>query len=132
MQLGYEVRVEEPAKSALYSLMSRDPSSAAGILRALEVLKTDPNVRITGVRFTESKAIKFLRKQGFKIRSLKGFDFSRYRVFYFVDKGRKVVVIKEIVPRDDDTYEEHKPTPHIQRLRQNFLKYHLFRGRGQR
>lgn len=132
MNSGYEVRVEEPAKSALHSLMSKDRSSAAGILRALQILKTDPDVHITGVRFTESKAVEFLRKQGFKIRSLKGFDFSGYRVFYFVDKGRKVVVVKEIIPRDDDTYEEHEPTPHIQRLRHNFLKYHLFRGRGQR
>jgi mRNA-degrading endonuclease RelE of RelBE toxin-antitoxin system len=132
MTLTYQVKIEEPAKSALHSLMGKDPYSAAGIVRALKVLKTDPDVHITGVKFTESKAVEFLRKQGFKIRSLKGFDFSRYRVFYFVDKDRRVVVVKEIIPRDDDTYEEHEPTPHIQRLRNNFLKYHLFLGRGQR
>ena len=130
MKLGYEVRVEEPAKSALHSLMSKDPSSVAGILRALAVLKTDPDVHITGVRFTESKAVEILRQQGFKVRSLKGFDFSRYRVFYFVDRARSMVIVKEVIPRAADTYDPQ--APHIQRLRNNFLKYHLFRGRGQR
>lgn len=128
--MGYEVRVEEPAKSALHSLMSQDPSSAAGIVRALEVLKTDPDVHITGVKFTESKAIEILRQQGLKVRSLKGFDFSRYRVFYFVDRARSTVIVKEVIPRAADTYDPQ--VPHIQRLRNNFLKYHLFRGRGQR
>lgn len=130
MQLGYEVRAEEPAKSALYSLMSKDPSSAAGIVRALEVLKIDPNVHITGVKFTESKAVEILRQQGFRVRTLKGFDFSRYRVFYFVDRARSTVVVKEVIRRAADTYDPQ--APHIQRLRNNFLKYHLFLGRGQR
>jgi len=130
MKLGYEVRVEEPAKSTLHSLMSKDPSPVAGILRALAVLKTDPDVHITGVRFTESKAVEILRQQGFKVRSLKGFDFSRYRVFYFVDRARSMVVVKEVLPRAADTYDPQ--APHIQRLRNNFLKYHLFKGRGQR
>jgi len=127
---GYEVRVEEPAKSALLSLMSKDLSSGAGILRALEVLKTDPDVHITGVKFTESKAVAILRQQGFKVRLLKGFDFSRHRVFYFVDRTRSTVVVKEVIPRAADTYDPQ--ASHIQRLRNNFLKYHLFRGRGQR
>ncbi len=129
MKLGYGVKVEEPAKSALYSLMSKDPSSAAGIVRALEVLKIEPNVHITGVKFTESKAVEILRQQGLKVRTLKGFDFSRYRVFYFVDRSRSTVVVKEVIPRTADTYDPQ--APHIQRLRSNFLKYHLFRGRGQ-
>lgn len=128
--MRYEVKVEEPAKSALYSLMSQNPSSAAGIVRALEVLKTDPGVYITGVMFTESKAVEILRQQGFKVRSLKGFDFSRYRVFYFVDRARSMVVVKEVIPRAADTYDPQ--ASHIQRLRNNFLKYHLFLGRGQR
>lgn len=110
--------------------MSQNPSSAAGIIRALEILKTAPDVRITGVKFTESKAVEILRQQGLKVRSLKGFDFSRYRVFYFVDRARSTVIVKEVIPRAADTYDPQ--VPHIQRLRNNFLKYHLFRGRGQR
>jgi hypothetical protein len=130
MKLGYEVRVEEPAKSALHSLMSKDPYSAAGIVRALKVLKADPNVHITGVKFTESKAVEILRQQGFKVRTLKGFDFSRYRVFYFVDRARSTVVVKEVIPRAADTYDPQ--APHIQRLRNNFAKHTFFRGRAQR
>src|SRR3989304_6400094 len=123
MKLGYEVRVEEPAKSALYSLMSKDPSSAAGIVRVLKVLKTDPDVHITGVKFTESKAVEILRQQGFRVRTLKGFDFSRCRVFYFVDRARSTAVVKAGIRRTADTYDPQ--VPHIQRLRNNFLKYHL-------
>lgn len=130
ISVAYEVRVEEPAKSTLHSLMGKDPSAAAGIIRALKDLRVDPYPDITGARFTQSKAVAILRQQGFKVRSLKGFDFSRYRVFYFVDKAKRTVVVKEVIPRAADTYDPQ--ALHIQRLRNNFLKYHLFLGRGQR
>jgi mRNA-degrading endonuclease RelE of RelBE toxin-antitoxin system len=126
----YEVRIEEPAKSSLQSLIRQYPPSAAGILRALEVLKTDPEVQITGVRFTMSQAVAILREEGFRVRYLKGFDFKLYRVFYFVDGARRTVVVKEIIPRATDTYDLQ--APHIQRLRNNYARYHLFRGRGRR
>jgi len=125
---AYEVRVEEPAKSSLQTLITQDPPSAAGILRALEVLKTDPKVQVTGVKFTRSMAVATLRKEGYRVRTLKGWDFSDHRVFYFVDKVREKVIVKEVIERGIDTYEQN--APHIERLRENYARYHLFRWRA--
>ena len=113
----YDVRVEEPAKSALSSL---DPALRAKFLRTLKILETDPFVSFTGgFDWVDSKAFIALRKAGFDIRRLRARAVDEWRVFYYIDKKTATVLVKEIVKREDDTYEVSSPL--ARRLKTNYL-----------
>ena len=115
----YDVRVEEPAKSALSSL---DPALRAKFLRTLKILETDPFVSFTGgFDWVDSKAFIALRKAGFDIRRLRARAVDEWRVFYYIDKKTATVLVKEIVKREDDTYEVSSPL--ARRLKTNYLQH---------
>ena len=115
----YDVRVEEPAKTALSSL---DPALRAKFLRTLKILETDPFVSFTGgFDWVESKAFIALRKAGFDIRRLRARAIADWRVFYYIDKKTATVLVKEIVKREDDTYDVSSPL--ARRLKTNYLQH---------
>lgn len=115
----YDVRVEEPAQLALASF---DPPLRAKFLRTMQILEIDPFVSGTGgFDFVDSRAFIALRNAGFHIRRLKARAIIDWRVFYYVDESTKTVLVKEIVHRDDDTYEITSPL--AQRLKKNYLEY---------
>ena len=115
----YDVRVEEPAQSALVSF---DHTLRATFLRRLKILETDPFVSFTGgFDWVESKAFIALRNAGFPIRRLKARAIIDWRVFYYVDEESKTVLVKEIVQRDDDTYDVSSPL--AQHLKKNYVDY---------
>ena len=120
---GYDVRVEEPAQAALASF---DTGMRARVLRSLKVLEIDPLVSFTGgFDFVESRAVITLQNAGYRIRRLKARAIRDWRVFYYVDNRTRTVLVKEIVKRDDDTYDIASPL--AQRLKHNYLNY--FQGR---
>jgi mRNA-degrading endonuclease RelE of RelBE toxin-antitoxin system len=115
----YDVRVEEPARSALASF---DPPLRAMFLRRMLILETDPFVSFTGgFDWVESKAFIALRNAGFPIRRLKARAIIDWRVFYYVDETTRTVLVKEIAHRDDDTYDVSSPL--AQRLKRNYVEY---------
>lgn len=115
----YDVRVEEPAQSALASF---DPPLRAKFLRTMKILEIDPFVSGTGgFDFVDSRAFIALRNAGFYIRRLKARAIIDWRVFYYVDECTRTVLVKEIVHRDDDTYEITSPL--AQRLKKNYNEY---------
>jgi len=115
----YVVRVEEPAQSALASF---DPPLRATFLRTMQILEIDPFVSYTGgFDWVESKAFIALRNAGFPIRRLKARAVRDRRIFYYVDESTRTVLVKEIVHRDDDTYDITSPL--AQRLKKNYNEY---------
>ncbi len=115
----YDVRVEEPAQSVLASF---DPPLRATFLRRMQILEIDPFVSFTGgFDFVDSRAFIALRNAGFHIRRLKARAIIDWRVFYYVDERTRTVLVKEIVHRDDDTYEISSPL--AQRLKKNYVDY---------
>lgn len=115
----YDVRVEESAQSALASF---DPPLRAKFLRTMQILEIDPFVSGTGgFDFVDSRAFIALRNAGFHIRRLKARAIIDWRVFYYVDESTRTVLVKEIVHRDDDTYEITSPL--AQRLKKNYVEY---------
>jgi hypothetical protein len=88
----------------------------------MQILETDPFVTSTGgFDWVESKAFIALRNAGFPIRRLRARAVRDWRIFYFVDERTRTVLVKEIVHRDDDTYEITSPL--AQRLKKNYKKY---------
>ena len=115
----YDVRVEEPAQSVLISF---DAQLRARFVRRMEILETDPYVSVTGgFEWVESQAFIALRNAGFHIRRLKARAISDWRVFYYVDERTRTVLVKEIVPRDEDTYDISSPL--ARRLKKNYVEY---------
>ncbi len=115
----YGVRVEEPAQSALASF---DRTLRATFLRRMQILETDPFVSFTGgFDWVESKAFIALRNAGFPIRRLKARAIIDWRIFYYVDERTRTVLVKEIMHRDDDTYDVSSPL--AQRLKRNYVDY---------
>lgn len=113
------MRVEEPAQAALADF---DPVLRATILRRMQILEIDPFVSFTGgFDWVESKAFVALRNAGFPIRRLKARAVIDWRIFYYVDEKVKTVLVKEIVHRDDDTYDVSSPL--AQRLKRNYVDY---------
>ena len=111
--------MEEPAQSALASF---DPPLRATFLRTMQILEIDPFVSCTGgFDCVESKAFIALRNAGFHIRRLKARAIIDWRIFYYVDERTRTVLVKEIVHRDDDTYEISSPL--AQRLKKNYVDY---------
>lgn len=115
----YVVRVEEPARTTLSSF---DSELRAKFLRTLKILETDPFVSSTGgFDWVESQAIIALRKAGYRIRRLKARAIVGWRVFYYVDDATPTVLVKEIVKREDDTYDITSPL--ARRLKNNYLQH---------
>ncbi len=115
----YGVRVEEPAQSALAAF---DRTLRATFLRRMQILETDPFVSFTGgFDWVESKAFIALRNAGFPIRRLKARAIIDWRIFYYVDERTRTVLVKEIMHRDDDTYDVSSPL--AQRLKRNYVDY---------
>lgn len=116
----YRLAVEGAAKEA-YLEMS--PGLQATMFAALECLETDPYIKVGGVNFKESKAFRKLKKQGIDVRIFKALEIQRWRVFYYVDEGDGVVIVKEIVPRRDDAFTYGLTTPHVKRLIDNYQRW---------
>jgi len=115
----YDVRVEEPARTALAGF---DTDLRARFLRTLKILETDPFVRLTGgFDWVESQTIAVLRRAGYHIRRLKARAIAEWRVFYYVDQQTWTVLVKEIVRRDDDTYDISSPL--ARRLKENYRQH---------
>jgi mRNA-degrading endonuclease RelE of RelBE toxin-antitoxin system len=119
----YTVRVEEPAATTLRSF---DSDLRAVFVVVLEELETDPYINVGGVHWRESKAFGALRDRGYPIRVLKAKEIREWRVFYYADRKRRVLLIKEIVRRehDDVTYGSG---PHVKRLVDNYNRFKLGR-----
>lgn len=115
----YEVRVEEPARAALTRL---DGKSAAAIVSVLQILETDPWISMGGIGSVESAPFSYLRRRGYDIRRLKATEIRGWRIFYFVDRRKKRVLVKEIVSREEDEV-TYQLGPHVQRLEDNFRRY---------
>ena len=94
----------------------------ADFLVVLAELETDPYIRIGGTDWRESKTFGTLRKRNFPIRILKGREIRAWRVFYYVDHKTRTVLIKEIVPRDEDDI-TYGTGPHVQRLIDNYNRF---------
>jgi mRNA-degrading endonuclease RelE of RelBE toxin-antitoxin system len=115
----YEVRVEQPAQSVLISF---DAQLRATFVRKMQILETDPYVSFTGgFDWVESKAFIALRDAGFHIRRLKARAISDWRVFYYIDERTRTVLVKEVVPRDEDTYSISSPL--ARRLKKNYVEH---------
>lgn len=115
----FEVRLEEPAKSCLAGF---DAGLRAHFVVVLKELELDPYLSVTGgFDWKESQAFTALRKAGYDVRRLKARQLGDWRVFYYVDDRRHLVLVKEIVSRDDDTYD--LASPHVQRLKENYRSY---------
>jgi mRNA-degrading endonuclease RelE of RelBE toxin-antitoxin system len=115
----YVVKLEEPAESRLAGFESRLRARFVVVLRELEL---DPYLSVTGgFDWKESQAFTALRKAGYRVRRLKAQQLGDWRVFYYVDDKRRLVLVKEIVTRSDDTYDA--ASPHAQRLKENYRRY---------
>jgi mRNA-degrading endonuclease RelE of RelBE toxin-antitoxin system len=115
----YVVRVEEPARTTLATF---EQALRAKFLRTLKILETDPFVSFTGgFDWVESQAIIALRKAGYRVRRLKARAIASWRVFYYVDNRTATVLVKEIVRREDDTYDITSPL--ARRLKTNYLQH---------
>ncbi len=119
MRDRFEVHIEEPAETVLLSMSEND---AAWLYSAIKDFECDPWVHSERASETSSCAVGFLAGRGYDIRRLKVKDVLTWRVFYYVDRMRFWVVVKEIVPRDDDTYDNHA-APHIKRIVANFRRH---------
>lgn len=117
----YVVKVEEPAQTALVSFDPKSPLPAL-MIRTMQILETDPYVSFTGgFDWVESQAFIALRNAGFHIRRLKARAIIDWRVFYYVDDSTRTVLVKEIVHRDEDTYDISSPL--AKRLKKNYVNY---------
>jgi len=115
----YVVKLEEPAEK---SLMKLDPALQATFVVVLKELETDPYLSTTGgFKWRESKAFRALKQAGYDIRILKAVEIRTWRVFFYVDNRRHLVLVKEIVPRNADTYDLR--SDHVRRLKNNFREY---------
>jgi mRNA-degrading endonuclease RelE of RelBE toxin-antitoxin system len=120
----YTVRVEEPAASVLRGFT---PDVQAAFVVVLSELETDPNVVVGGINWRDSRAFVALRRRGYPILRLKAKETQQWRVFYYVDKERKVVLVKEVVPREADEV-TYGSGAHVQRLVENYNRFKLGGG----
>ncbi|MCU0293345.1 MAG: hypothetical protein MUF10_15360, partial [Thermoanaerobaculaceae bacterium] len=114
MRDRFTVVIEEPARLALLGMERKDASQ---LIEGVRELEYDPFVRAMKDGETSSTAVGFLAKKGYDIRKLKVKDVRKWRIFYYVDTKRLKVLLKEIIARDDRTYE--LSAPHVQRLIDN-------------
>lgn len=119
----FRVCVEAPARAAIGGLGDVE---AGRIVAALELLAVDPWIRSERKGETSSALVAMLVRRGYHVRRLKIRDVSTLRVFYFVDEMTRTVLVKEIVERDADTYDQR--APHVRRITDNYRRY--FAGEG--
>jgi hypothetical protein len=93
------------------------PRGGAG-LRELEY---DPWIESLKDGETGSMAVVILKRKGYDVRRLKVKDVTGWRTFYYVDTSKRKILVKEIIPRADDTYE--LSAPHVRRLISNYRRY---------
>lgn len=108
------VKFERSAEEALAYIMRDDENFGYKILARLNKLKFDPYPHSFEDITVNSETVQFLLKQGFDIRKLRCSEFDQYRIFYFVDEKAELIIICEIIERDNDTYNEN--SPHIREL----------------
>ena len=118
----YVLRWERSAREVVERLESEDKSLAAAILSVVDLLATDPYYNRGGQAWVETKTFVALRNAGFPTRILKAQEIDGWRVFYFVIEKPKLVLVKELVPREDDEITYGRDAPHVQRLKRNYLK----------
>jgi mRNA-degrading endonuclease RelE of RelBE toxin-antitoxin system len=114
----YRVVWEQPAAEALRGL---SPELKATVLAALAFLETDPYLEWKPGGPGYSYAFDELEKRNFPVWVFKFADAKKWRAFYYVDERAKVVLVKELVPRRDDTF--RRGTAHVERLIRNYLAW---------
>ena len=111
----YELRIEPGAKAYLETLSDE---AKADFVALFEELCLDPRPhRIRGLRWREVKPFARLREQHIPARIFKAYEIQDWRVFFFVHEKKKIILIKEIVPRALDTYDDESL---CQRLKDNY------------
>jgi mRNA-degrading endonuclease RelE of RelBE toxin-antitoxin system len=111
----YELRVEAGARAFLEA---QGDETKADFVALFEELCLDPRPHRTGgVRWREVKIFARLRERRVPARIFKALEIQDWRVFFFVHEKRNIILIKEIVPRTQDTYEDEAL---CQRLKDNY------------
>lgn len=122
----YTLRLEEPAKSVLTDLSSKQK---AYFIVVLEELETDPYMNIGGPNWRESKSFVTLKNKGFPIRFLKAREIRDWRIFYYIDNPTKTILVKEIVRREEDEI-TYKTGAHVKRLIDNYNRFRFGERKG--
>lgn len=118
MRDRFDVLIEEPAKTVLREMTMEE---AAHLVAGLRELEYDPWVESLKDGETGSMAVVILKRKGYDVRRLRVKDVTGWRTFYYVDTSKRKVLVKEIIPRADDTYE--LSAPHVRRLISNYRRY---------
>lgn len=116
----WHVRVEEPARR---QLRQAPLPIQAELLLALRELEVDPWPRYSTEGEVSLMVIRELRRHGYDIYRLKTRTIGRFRIFYFLQESRRRVLVKEIVRRSRDTY-DNPEAPHIKRIIANYDRWH--------
>lgn len=114
------VKFEQAAGEALAYIFRDDEALAYKILARLDMLKADPFPHQFSDVTVNAKEVKFLKEQGMDVRSLKCSEFRAFRIFYFVDERRGLIIICEIIRRN---VAFNETAPHIERIKHAYLKH---------
>jgi len=118
-----KVKFELSAEETLAYIMRDNKELGYKILKRLEILKYEPYPHFFGNYIFNSETVKFLKKQGYDIRKLWCSEFDTYRIFYFVDDKKELVIICEIIKRQDDNITYGDYSPHIKRIKEAYKKH---------
>ena len=118
----YKVSIESPAWDVLQEF---EIDMRHTFLEALKELEIDPFFyEIGGRDWLNTRAFGELEKAGYLIRRLRARVIDPWRVFYFVSRAKKTVLVKEIVERAHDTYYVRRDAPeHVLRIKKNFRDF---------
>lgn len=114
----YRLRIEPNAAETLEALPDEVRADFTVVLEVLR-LHPQPPWRLPGVYWREVKSFTKLRQERVPANIFKAFEVQQWRVFYFLDKAKELLLIKEIVCRHPDPYEDEALA---QRLRDNYRR----------
>jgi len=118
-----KVKFELSAEEALAYIMRENEELGYKILTRLKILEYEPYPHLFSNYKLDSETVKFLKKQGYDIRKLWCSEFNKYRIFYFVDEDKELVIICEIIKREDDDITYGDNSPHIKRIKEAYKKH---------
>lgn len=114
----YRLQIEPNAAETLEALPDEVKADFTVVLEVLR-LHPRPGWRLPGIYWREVKSFIKLRQEGVPANIFKAFEVQQWRVFYFLDKAKDLVLVKEIVCRDPDPYQDEALA---QRLRGNYRR----------
>ena len=116
-----KLRFEPFAEQAIHDIMQNDQKLGFKILARFKMLEVYPFIHYFGEYTIDSDTIEFLKKEKYDIKRLRCSEFDFIRTFYFVDDINEVVIVCEIMRRDENTY--NPDAPHIERIKKTYAKY---------